>query len=104
MAHFARGVKHPLATITNHGLVKILILDALRSTQMTWRQLLGLLEESVEEQQEEVEWGEQQGEMETRETGEAAETSGKLIRMMILRKLKMNRGLTIPCSHLWTVM
>jgi hypothetical protein len=54
MACSVRSVKHPLATITNHGLIKILILDALGSTQMTWRQFLGLPKESEEEQQEEV--------------------------------------------------
>jgi hypothetical protein len=54
MACSVRSGKHPLEEITNHGLVKVSILDSLGSTQMTWRKFPGLLEESVEEQQEEA--------------------------------------------------
>ena len=41
MVHDARGEKQPLSTLTHYGLVKLLILDAVEDTQLSWNQFMG---------------------------------------------------------------
>ena len=41
MAHYIRNARHPLSSITNHGLIKLLVQRYLAQNNLTWEQFVG---------------------------------------------------------------
>ena len=42
MAHYIRNSRHPLSSITNHGLIKLLVQRYLAWNNLTWEQFVGV--------------------------------------------------------------
>ena len=42
MAHYANTSRHPLSSLTNHGLIKLLVLICLAHNNLTWEQFVGV--------------------------------------------------------------
>ena len=45
MAGFVRTDKHPKSSLTHHGLIKLIILQALSQRNQTWEQFTGQIQE-----------------------------------------------------------
>ena len=43
MAHYANISRHPLSSLINHGLIKLLVQRRLAQNNLTWEQFLGVL-------------------------------------------------------------
>ena len=41
MAHYVRNSRHLLSSITNHGLIKLLVQRGLAQNNLTWEQFVG---------------------------------------------------------------
>ena len=41
MAHYAKNSKHPLSSLTNHGLIKLPVKRHLAQNNLTWEQFVG---------------------------------------------------------------
>ena len=42
MAHYAKTSRHPLSSLTNHGLIKFLVKRLLAQNNLTWEQFVGV--------------------------------------------------------------
>ena len=47
MVGFVRTAKHPISSLTHHGLIKLIILRALAQENQTWEQFIGQVQEPV---------------------------------------------------------
>ena len=47
MVGFVRTTKHPISSITHHGLIKLIILWTLSQQNQTWEQFIGQVQEPV---------------------------------------------------------